>query len=401
MRVLMLSDVYFPRVNGVSSSIETFRACLAQEGVPVRLIAPRYGDEPDGEMLTRLPARKIPLDPEDRLMSYGSILKLAPQLEAENWDLIHIQTPFVAHYAGVALARRLGIPAIVSYHTLFEEYLHHYIPFLPRTWLGSLARRHSRRQCNEVDGIIVPSSAMAERLREYGVNTDLEILPTGIPLQRFARGDRTAFRQRHGLSPEQPLALFVGRVAHEKNIGFLLEALELARRNIPDLCLLVTGEGPARPALERQAEQLGLQENIRFLGYLDRETELPDAYAGADLFVFASRTETQGLVLLEAMAAGLPVLGLAAMGTRDILMPERGCRVGIDDAPRFAEQMTHLLKTPELRRQLAEEARRYAAEWSDRAMATRLRLFYETVYRKHGRPYPARLGPLPRVLNSH
>ncbi|MGB4467740.1 MAG: glycosyltransferase [Azovibrio sp.] len=397
----MLSDVYFPRVNGVSTSIETFRTCLAQKGVEVTLIAPRYGSEQSAGNLIRLPSRRIPMDPEDRLMSYRAALELTPRLEKENYDLIHIQTPFVAHYAGVALAWRLGIPAVATYHTLFEEYLYHYIPFLPREWLRGLARRYSRRQCNELAGVIVPSTAMAERLREYQVTTTLEILPTGIPLQRFARGDRAAFRQRHGLAPDRPLALFVGRVAHEKNIGFLLEALQLACRRIPDLCLVVTGEGPARPALERQAGQLGLQDNVLFLGYLDRQTELPDAYAGADLFVFASRTETQGLVLLEAMAAGLPVLGLAAMGTRDILEPERGCQVGADDVSRFAEQMVALFEQDQTRLRLAAETRAYAAEWSDQAMAARLCSFYEQICRQHGKQFQQGPSPLPRALDSH
>ncbi|WP_303783430.1 glycosyltransferase [Azovibrio restrictus] len=400
MRILMISDVYFPRVNGVSTSIETFRTCLAQQGVEVTLVAPRYGSEQSSDGLIRLPSRSIPLDPEDRLMSYRAALELAPRLEQEGYDLVHIQTPFVAHYAGVALARRLGIPAVATYHTLFEEYLYHYIPFLPREWLRGLARRYSRRQCNELARVIVPSTAMAERLREYGVGTALEILPTGIPLERFAKGDRAAFRQRHGIAPDRPQALFVGRVAHEKNIDFLLEALQLACRRIPDLCLVVTGEGPARPALERRAEQLGLRNNVLFLGYLDRIRELPDAYAGSDLFVFASRTETQGLVLLEAMAAGLPVLGLAAMGTRDILEPERGCQVGADDIPRFASQMADLFETPTKRQRLAAEAPHYAAEWSDRAMAGRLATFYENVCRQHREQFHPGPSPLPRVLNS-
>ncbi len=381
MRILMLSDVYFPRVNGVSTSIETFRRCLVRMGLEVKLVAPAYGTPPAPEDpdLIRLPARRIPLDPEDRLMSWRAALALAPDLERDKPDLIHIHTPFVAHHAGVALARRLGIPAVATYHTLFEEYLHHYIPFLPRGWLQGLARRHSRRQCDALAGVVVPSSAMAERLRQYGVGTPLEILPTGIPPGHFAQGSRARFRARHGLAPDRPVALYVGRVAHEKNIGFLLQALQQARQRLPGLCLVITGEGPARPALEKQAHGLGLGENVLFLGYLDRSQELPDAYAGADLFVFASRTETQGLVLLEAMAAGLPVLGLAAMGTRDILSPERGCRAGPDDPEDFGRAMADLLGQPERLRSLAREAADYAMEWTDQAMASRLHAFYARI----------------------
>lgn len=381
MRIVMLSDVYFPRVNGVSTSIETFRRCLAALGAHVQLVAPAYDDAPAGSAadIIRLPSRRIPFDPEDRLMSWRAALALTPELARDKPDLIHIQTPFVAHHAGVALARRLRIPAVATYHTLFEEYLHHYIPFLPRTWLQGLARHHSRRQCEALEGVVVPSVAMAERLRQYGVQAPLEILPTGIPTAHFAQGDRARFRAQHGLAPARPVALYVGRVAHEKNIGFLLHALQHARQRLPELCLVITGEGPARPDLERQVRTLGLCDNVRFLGYLDRRQALPDAYAGADLFVFASRTETQGLVLLEAMAAGLPVLALAVMGTRDILAPERGCRIGPEEPGAFGAAMAELLATPERLQSLARAAQEYATCWSDSAMAERLLAFYTRI----------------------
>ncbi len=405
MRVLMISDVYFPRVNGVSTSIETFRKCLSDQGVAVTLMAPRYGTEDADEPLEllRLPASRIPMDPEDRLMSYRAAMSLAPQLEKEGYDLIHIQTPFAAHYAGVALARQLGIPALATYHTLFEEYLYHYIPFLPREWLRGLARRYSRKQCNELAGVIVPSRAMASRLQEYGVTTPLEILPTGIPLQRFSQGDRQGFRARHQIAPDRPVALFVGRVAHEKNIDFLIKALQSAHAQNPDILLVITGEGPARPALEKEARLAGLAQNILFLGYLDRTQALPDAYAGADLFVFASRTETQGLVLLEAMASGLPVLALSAMGTTDILEPERGCRIGAEQSTDFGLQMAALLSDGHALRLMAQEARSYADEWSDQAMASRLAHFYRRLANPEAQHHPAPptlSGPLPRALNT-
>lgn len=408
MRILMLSDVYFPRINGVSTSIETFRAGLQAEGVATTLIAPRYTakvghtaapadsrtDDPD---LIRLPAWRVPFDPEDRLMSWRAALALAPQLARHRYDLIHVQTPFTAHYAGLALGRRLGLPVIASYHTLFEEYLYHYLPALPREWLRGLARRFSRRQCNDLATVIVPSGAMAARLRDYGVETPIEILPTGIPLQRFRHGDGARFRARHGIAPDRPVALFVGRVAHEKNIDFLIEAVDQARRQCPDLLLLITGEGPARAALERQAANLGLTAHVRFLGYLDRASDLPDAYAGADLFVFASRTETQGLVLLEAMAAGLPVLALAEMGTADILAGEHGCVIGADDVAGFAWQMAELLNDGARRARLAEAARAHAASWSDPVLARRLTSLYAQLA---GAPrFPVSSSPLPRVLD--
>ena len=375
MRVLMVSDVYFPRINGVSTSIETFRATLPDQGVSTCLVVPRYGAEPDLPGIRRVPSRTVLKDPEDRLAHYRA-LRRAVLEAAEDCDLVHIQTPFAAHYAGLHAARKLGKPVLATYHTLFEEYLQHYVPMLPAAWLRSLARRFSRSQCNDLDAVIVPSTAMAERLRGNGVTQPLHVLPTGLPDEVFRPGDREAFRARHGIAPDRPVALFVGRVAHEKNIGFLLEAAARVVRDRPDLLLVIAGEGPARPALERQARNLGLEGNARFLGYLDRRAELPDAYAAANLFVFASRTETQGLVLLEAMAQGCPVLALSIMGTADILGPGRGCRVAADDPVAFAKDWLALMENRNGMSRLGGEAREYAHEWRAGQLARKLAGLY-------------------------
>lgn len=375
MRILMVSDVYFPRVNGVSTSIETFRRSLAAQGIEVRLVVPRYGDEPDEPGVVRVDGRPVPGDREDRLVGWRAMHR-AVLKAARDCALIHIQTPFVAHYAGLAAARQLGLPVIATYHTLFEEYLQHYAAWLPGGWLKHQARALSRRQCNALDAVIVPSTAMRQRLESYGVTRPLSVLPTGIPLARFVGGNGAAFRARWDISPARQVALFVGRVAHEKNIGFLLEAAVRARSLCPTLLLVVAGEGPALAELKQHSVRLGLQNTVRFIGYLDRSRELPDCYAAADVFVFASRTETQGLVLLEAMAAGLPAIALAEMGTVDILAPGRGALSPPDDPQAFGEVLGHYLRRPESWQHLRDAAPVYAREWSDAAMAARLAVVY-------------------------
>jgi 1,2-diacylglycerol 3-alpha-glucosyltransferase len=375
MRVLMVSDVYFPRINGVSTSIETFRATLPELGIDTTLVAPRYADEPDAPGLIRVPSRPVLGDPEDRLAHYGK-LRSAVLEAAAGCDLIHIQTHFASHYAGLHAAHRLGKPVLATYHTLFEEYLQHYVPFLPARWLKGFARRLSRGQCNTLDAVIVPSSAMRERLLSYGASAPLHVLPTGLPEAAFRMGDRTRFRIGHGIPDDRPVALFVGRVAHEKNILFLLEAVAIARNSRPDLLLIITGEGPARADLERRTAELGMGRNVRFIGYLDRRTELPDAYAAADVFAFASRTETQGLVLLEAMAQGCPVLALSIMGTADILAPSRGCRSAPDNVEKFARSLLTLLDDRQALSRLGVAARTYAEEWRGDVIAQRLAKLY-------------------------
>src|SRR5688572_8723933 len=171
MRILMISDVYFPRVNGVSTSIQTFRRGLHAAGHETALIAPAYpaGTQSADDDLIRVPSRYLPRDPEDRLMKSSAIRELLPTLAEQRFDLLHVQTPFVAHYEGVRIARELQLPVIETYHTYFEEYLHHYIPMLPRALMRYAARRFTRSQCRMLDAMVVPSGAMEEALRAYGV----------------------------------------------------------------------------------------------------------------------------------------------------------------------------------------------------------------------------------------
>jgi glycosyltransferase involved in cell wall biosynthesis len=376
----MISDVYFPRINGVSTSIETFRSHLAEAGVEVSLVAPVYpGDPGHAPGIWRVPSRRLPFDPEDRLMRWGALQQTVMQQAASGVDLIHVQTPFAAHYAGVGAARHYRVPVVATYHTHFEEYIAHYLPLLPRAWLKAAARRLAASQCRQVDAVIVPSQAMQETLTEYGVSTPRHVLPTGIPLAQFGQGDRAQFRAAHGIGSERPVALFVGRIAHEKNIGFLIEAMSTAVSIRQDLLLVIAGDGPAVPALRQQVSARGLERQVLFVGYLARPQGLADCYAAADVFAFASRTETQGLVLLEAMAAGLPVYALAEMGTRDILAAERGARIAANDASAFGIGLAVLLGKRQQLESMAAEGRRYARDWAAPALAQRLAGLYRSL----------------------
>jgi 1,2-diacylglycerol 3-alpha-glucosyltransferase len=380
MKILMISDVYFPRVNGVSTSIQTFRRELAALGHQVDLIAPAYPDPYTEDNRTlRVPSRYLPFDPEDRMMIPGAVRRLLPQLREAAYDLVHIQTPFVAHYLGIEIADLLDIPRMETYHTFFEEYLLHYVPVVPKAALRALSRRFSRTQCNQMDALVVPSAAMRDKLMEYGVRVPMHVVPTGIPPAQFAAGDGDAFRVAHGIPGKRRVLLFVGRVAFEKNIDFLLRALERAVATIPDLLLVIAGEGPALASLKRLAGRLNLQEHTLFVGYLDRRGALLDCYCAADAFVFASRTETQGLVLLEAMALGVPVISTAVMGTRDIVGPKRGALVPDDDEADFAEHIVRLMHDGDLRARLAEEGLAYVCEWHAGALARKLFATYQEV----------------------
>ncbi len=385
MRILMISDVYFPRVNGVSTSILTFQQELAAQGHDVHIVAPHYpAGHPEEAHISRVESGYVMLDPEDRLMKSAKIHELTPKFHKHQFDIVHIQTPFLAHYAGIKLARALDVPTIETYHTFFEEYLYHYVPLLPKFITRRITRSFSRSQCNSVNAVIVPSTAMSTVLQQYGCNTPIHIAPTGIQMAKFESGMGSRFRAKHNIPEDRQLLLHVGRVAHEKNIGFLLNMVARLKVDHPQVLFLICGEGPAKNDLEQQAKRMGLVDNVMFVGYLDRETELLDCYRAADVFVFASRTETQGLVLLEAMALGVAVASTAVMGTIDILSPNRGALVAEENTEDFSAKVSRLLNNRELRLSIGDEGRRYAETWSAPATARRVVDIYQGVIDGHG-----------------
>lgn len=385
MKILYISDVYFPRINGVSTSIRTFVEQMQNLGHEVHLIAPDYAVATEDEAwIKRIPARSIYFDPEDKLMKWGAAIQKLPELRRENYDIIHVHTPFVAHYLGLRLARELNVPCVETYHTFFEDYLHHYLPVIPKSMARSIARVISKRQCNAVDAIAAPSKPMLDVLRAYGVKAEAEVIPTGLQQHSFKAADGKAFRLKYDIPLQRPMLLFVGRVAFEKNISFLLEMTKVLIAKHPDVLLVVTGQGPAEESLHQLAQELGLGNNIKFIGYLDRNTELNACYQAANIFVFASKSETQGLVLLEAMAQGTPVVAIAELGTASILIEGMGALIAPDNVEGFAERVHQLLLHPQERYELGKSALSYASEnWTAKLQAERMLHFYHHLISAH------------------
>ncbi len=382
MNILMLSDVYFPRVNGVSTSIRTFARALVAQGHEVTLVAPDYGPDSgqaahDGEFeVLRVPSRVIFFDPEDRLMRPRPLREVERLLRERRWDAIHIHTPFRAHALGLRLARHGGWPTVETYHTYFEEYVGHYLPWLPSALTRLLARRASRYLCHGVDHLVVPSEQMAQVLERYGVTTPSSVLPTGIDLSEFVGGDGARFRQAHGIAADRPTLVTVSRLSMEKNIGFLLQVVRRLVAQFPDVVFLIAGEGPDEARLKRLVQELGIAAQVRFFGNLDRRTQLLDAYRAGDVFVFASPTETQGLVLIEAMALGVPIVSTAQMGTATVLRHARGALIAEPDVAIFAERVADLLRSPARRAALSAAGPVDARVWGSDALARQLADLY-------------------------
>ncbi|HEY0613008.1 MAG TPA: glycosyltransferase [Candidatus Elarobacter sp.] len=328
MRVGFFTECYRPIVNGVVASIDALRAGLCAHGVDVTTVAPHFPHFVDDERdVVRVPSLPLPTQTAYRLCV--PYLNAGDRRRLRGFDIVHAHSPFVTGWMGASYSRRNGVPLVFTYHTRLDAYAH-YAPFDRATTERAMVEL-TRRYANAADAVIVPTGAMETRLRELGVHAPIAVVPSAIDVERFAAGRRSAgVRSRLGAEGDAPLALAVSRLGVEKNLELALGALA----SFPELRLAIVGEGPHRPGLEERARRLGVAERVRFAGALERE-RLPDVYASADVFVFPSTTETQGLVLAEALAAGLPVVAADSAASRDVL-GDAG-RIAADDPLALAE----------------------------------------------------------------
>ncbi|MGC2407162.1 MAG: glycosyltransferase [Candidatus Cybelea sp.] len=353
LRVGFFTEIYRPVVNGVVASVEALADGLRARGHEVYCFAPRMPgyEEADGPVF-RMPSLPLPTRTAYRLtlplVSRRNLNGIIKRL-----SLVHVHSPFVTGWMGLRYARRYGMPLVYTYHTQLEAYAH-YIPFEPRATRFAAAQL-TRTFANHADAVVVPTPAMAERLRELGVTVRIEVVPSGIDVARFGAGRRDeALRAAAGAGPNDRLLLYVGRLAKEKNIDLLFRAL--ASAGDASLKLVIAGEGPLREELEASARALGVAPQTTFLGIVPRN-ELPNLYASADAFVMPSTTETQGLVIAEALAAGAYVIAADAPQNRDVL---GGAGLAVPPTPEaFASAFRDLAARPA---DGAAQAAREAAE---------------------------------------
>jgi 1,2-diacylglycerol 3-alpha-glucosyltransferase len=341
LRVGFFTEIYRPVVNGVVTSVDTLAGGLRARGHEVYCFAPSMpgGTRSDGDVF-RLPSLPLPTATPYRLT-----LPLVGRRNVNNiikrLGLIHVHSLFVTGWAGLRYARRYGMPIVYTYHTQLEAYAH-YVPFEPKATRFA-AVQLTRTFCNLVDAVVVPTPAVAHHLRELGVEARIEVVPTGIDVERFGAGLRDErLRRRLGIRPDGRLVLFVSRLAREKNVDVVLRAL--ADANDPTCLLVIAGDGPQREELERLAIELGVGDRVVFLGVVARD-ELPDLYASADAFVFPSTSETQGLVQAEALAAGAFVIAADTQSNREVLGD--AARIVAPDRDGFAGALRDLPRSPD------------------------------------------------------
>lgn len=339
MKIAMMTNNYKPFIGGVPISIERLTDSLRSMGHEVVVFAPTYEN----------------MEEEEGVVRYRSLIKsvckgaavpdgLDPAIERAfrrgDFDVIHVHHPMVIGWTALYLSQKYQVPVVFTYHTRYEQYLH----YLGMSCLKDFLPAYIRGFADRCDGVIAPTPGMKKYLEEIEVDTPISILPTGIAAEGFLpEEDKAESLRRELLGDREYLFCTVARLAKEKNLNFLLESLSLRKRQgKADFKLVLVGEGPERENLQKHARQLDLEEEIIFAGKVPN-CEVKNYCAAADLFLFSSTSETQGIVSLEAMAAGTPVLAVDATGTRDIVENGKNGYLVNESAADFAQKLDQIL----------------------------------------------------------
>lgn len=377
MRVALFTECYHPIINGVVVSVTTFAEQLSRQGHDVDIYTPAYAGYQDKEPNVH----RLPSLPRLTAAMYPITLPYSATLMKDVWsqrppDIVHAHHPFLTGREARRVARRLGRPLVFTYHTIIRAYAH-YVP-LPQPWVQRLAVWVSREFSNSADCVIVPTQATADLLRSYGVTARVEVIPTGIDLELMQSSPRRPMRARLGLPEAAPVICYSGRIAREKSLDTLLRAFRQVQGRTPEAHLLLVGGGPWEQECRAQAAALGVADRVRITGFLGR-TEVFDCLAEADVFAFPSRTDTQGLVVLEAMAMGCPAVAVQSGAVADIVRNEVDGLLVEPTEEALAAGIDRLLGSPELCRRIAGQARRRAEDFSAGSMAVRLTHVYQSL----------------------
>jgi len=380
MRIAFFSNAYLPYLSGITLSIKTLRAELEKLGHIIFVVGPEYpGHKEADPRVLRLPSLPATYPGYRFVIPYS--FKVFARLKEEKLDLVHAHQPFGVGLAALLFARIRKLPFVYTFHTLFPRYVHH-APFLPQRPAKRLITAYLTFFCRQADAIIVPSEMVRRYLSLQKVRRPIHVIPTGIELEpirekKLAGDQRSMIRKKHRLLENAKILLYTGRLSEEKNVRFLLKAFGPIEKQAPDTYLILVGGGPKRSEYEKVGRSISPR--IIFTGEL-AHSEVLDYCLGADLFVYASVTETQGLVLTEAKACGLPVVAVFGGGISDVVENGVDGYLVPQNQDKFVEHVIRLLKDPSLRKEMSVRAEEDArARFTSTSVAKRVESVYNSL----------------------
>ncbi len=391
MNIAFFTDTYHPYMSGVAYSIDLFKDELERAGHQVFIFAPLLKDKngrvpEDPPRVYRIESLK-----QDVFSEFTMTLPNLPPIFRDfrrlKIDMVHSHTPFYMGMYASIVALFYNLPVVHTYHTLYEKYTGH---SLFKGWyradqaVMNLAKDVSVFYSKRCDSLIAPSEKIKKILQDYGIKNDIAVIPTGIELGQFRDIDKDSFRKRFNIGIDKKVLLYLGRVAPPKNPLFLVDMLKkVIEKNSDDVVLAIVGTGPSEDELKKKFEKAGLSDKVVWCGQV-RKDYVPYCYAGSDIFVFPSKTDTQSLVLLEAAASGLPIVMLRDEGLTPVVKDlENGFDIPNDDVDLFAEKIFTLLHDDILYDKMSAKSVENASQFSIKNQVQRLLDFYGTTMDKH------------------
>lgn len=378
MRIAMFTNNYKPYIAGVPVSIEHLADALRNQGHTVYVFAPSYENQVEEEFVIRYPSFpvKIAGAPVPNVLTKLFLKKVIEH----DIEIIHVHHPAIVGNVALSIRKKLGIPVVFTYHTRYEEYLHYVKPLQKFEEYTKAVDCYLTHFCNRCDMIVAPTPGIRAYLLEKQIDTPIGIMPTGIPEDSY-RPDAeraSAIREQYLLGADY-LFCTVSRLAKEKNLDFQLEALQQLKLRMKQrgksFRHLIIGNGPEMENLLSRVKELGLEENIVLTGNIENQ-EIKNYQAAADLFLFTSKSETQGIVLLEAMAAGNPVIALDATGVRDIVENGKNGYMTEEEKGAWSGRILEVMENEVLRSRMRKEALKTAAAYSESSVAELAELYY-------------------------
>ena len=385
MNIAMFSNAYEPVIGGLQRSIATFAQDFRDQGHRVLIVTLEFpGAEASDDTVFRLPAIKTVAGTEYSI-KLPVPAGLSERLDAFAPDVIHSHHPFMVGDTALRVARRRALPLVFTHHTLYERYT--YLFYDESEGLKQMAAAIATQYANLCDLVVAPTNSINCMIRERGVRVPVDVIPTGIDVERYANGRGGDFRRAHKIPRAAFVLGYLGRVVEAKNMAYLTRVAVDVLAACPDTWFLVVGDGDAAEAVRRQVQDAGVADRVVMTGSLEGRAVV-DAYAAMDVFAFASKTETQGIVLIESLCAGVPVVALDACGTRDILQDgETGWILDSDTScDQFARALRHVKDAPEQLSAMRTKARRHARDFDRKRCAEQLLAAYARLCEQSARP---------------
>lgn len=386
MNILMMTNTYSPHVGGVARSVEAFTDGYRRRGHRTLVVAPVFDDMAPSETdVIRIPAiQRFNGSDFSVVLPVSAMLRLA--LNEFEPDIVHSHHPFLIGSTALRIARMYELPLVFTHHTMYERYTH-YVPGDSKP-LKRFVIQLTTCYANLCDQVFAPSESVAELLRKRQVEAPIAVVPTGVDTQRFSEGDGVAFRKMMDIPTDAFVVGHLGRLALEKNLEFLSQGVIRFLKKNEKACFLLVGKGDAESLIHAQFEGEGLSKRLHSVGVLQYPM-LVSAYQAMDVFAFCSLSETQGMVLAEAMAAGVPVVALDAPGVREIVRDHHNGRL-LDEqnAVDFAEALNDMARLSVPQRQAYRRAALASAEeFSTERSVGKALAIYEGLISRAGLPW--------------